>query len=109
MMGFTLKNNIPQFLTQLQKNNNTALENIGKFCKSKMQEYVAVDTGKLKFHCAYKVSNKQVVLLNDVEYAGYQEFGTYKMKAHPFMRPAVYNHIGEITSITARSLQNGIT
>jgi HK97 gp10 family phage protein len=74
-----------------------------------MDTYVAVDTGKLRSENDYKVDGKKVILINECDYAGYQEFGTYKMKAHPFMRPAVYNHIGEIQRITAGSYRNGIT
>lgn len=36
------------------------------------------------------------VVYNNVEYAIYQEFGTYKMKAQPFLIPALNEHRAEI-------------
>lgn len=35
------------------------------------------------------ISNTQAKVGTDVEYAVYQEFGTSKMQAHPFLRPAL--------------------
>lgn len=54
--------------------------------------YCPVDTGRLRdsIHTTIDESGKTVVgtVSTDVEYAPYQEFGTYKMAAHPFLRPA---------------------
>lgn len=46
------------------------------------------DTGTLAGSIQASVDETVGVVFTDVEYAGYQEFGTYKMAAHPFLRPA---------------------
>jgi HK97 gp10 family phage protein len=105
-------NNIPSFMNLLRRNQTNTLHEIGRFCKSKMDYYVAVDTGYLKSRNTYRLTGgllgKNLVLLNNCHYAVYQEFGTYKMKGTPFMRPAVYNHLSEIQSIAGRSMGVGI-
>ena len=39
-----------------------------------------------------------------VDYAGYVEMGTYKMKAQPYLRPAVEDHMDEYEQILAEEL-----
>jgi HK97 gp10 family phage protein len=38
-------------------------------------------------------------------YGIYQEFGTYKMPAHPFLRPAFIDHQDEIVNAIAKDLE----
>lgn len=99
-------NRIGEFLGILDNKKYDALTEVGKFCKQKMDEYVAVDTGYLKSRNTFKVTkffHQKLTLLNDAPYAGFQEFGTVKMKAHPFIRPATENHIAEIQEIMRRA------
>lgn len=64
-------------------------------------QHAAVDTGAMRagihsvFDSAVPMSFAQVIA--PVEYSPYQEFGTYKMAAHPFMRPALDESAPEIT------------
>jgi len=110
--GVTLRitNNVPRFLNLFRINQHRTLNKVGEFCKGKMDYYGAVDTGYLRSRNRYKVTifGKNLSLGNDCYYAVYQEFGTSKMKAHPFVRPAVYNHLGEIKAIAGRELGRGI-
>jgi HK97 gp10 family phage protein len=95
-------NRIAQFLRIYDEKKYQTLDEIGRFCKSKMDEYAAVDTGYMKSRNDYKVTKyfkQKLELKNDCEYSGYIEFGTYKMMAQPFMRPAVFNHLSEIRAI----------
>ena len=48
-----------------------------------------VDQGRLKGSIKFKVKGDEVQIGTNVEYAVYQEYGTYKMAAHPFLRPAL--------------------
>jgi HK97 gp10 family phage protein len=50
-----------------------------------------VDQGRLKGSIRYKVSADHVSVGTNVEYAAYQEYGTYKMRGTPFLRPALDN------------------
>jgi len=48
-------------------------------------------TRRLQNDIKFKVSGDKVRVGTNVEYAAYQEYGTYKMAAHPFLRPALDN------------------
>jgi HK97 gp10 family phage protein len=101
-------NRTGKFMSTLTANQKATLEEIGKFCKSKMDEYAAVDTGYMRSRNTYVIASNELYLQNDAPYAIYQEKGTYKMKAHPFMNPAVYNHLGEIKQIAESGLTKGL-
>jgi HK97 gp10 family phage protein len=101
-------NRTGKFMSQLTENQRIALEAVGAFCKSKMDEYVAVDTGQLRSRNTYVIARNELFLQNDCSYAIYQEYGTYKMAAHPFIKPAALNHTGEIKRIFADHLSKGM-
>lgn len=52
-----------------------------------------VDTGRLRASIAWQIERHHgrlsAVVGTNVEYAIYQEFGTSRMAAHPFLRPAL--------------------
>jgi HK97 gp10 family phage protein len=52
-------------------------------------ELAPVDTGNLKGSIAWRVEGKTGIVGTRVEYAPYQEYGTRKMQAQPFLRPAL--------------------
>jgi HK97 gp10 family phage protein len=73
-----------------------------KVIAERARELVAVDSGDLKSTIRVlpgRTVNRTASAMvtaggrapsgNDVNYAGYQEFGTSRMPAHPFLRPAV--------------------
>lgn len=55
--------------------------------------YCPVDTGRLRDSITTTIDDQGTTIKGsvstDVSYAVYQEFGTYKMAAQPFMRPAM--------------------
>jgi HK97 gp10 family phage protein len=53
------------------------------------QDLCPVDTGFLRDSGFTKVESDDVLIGFDAEYASYVEFGTYKMEAQPFLRPAI--------------------
>ena len=98
-------NNIPKFIDIFGKNKIKTLHALGKFCTGKMDYYAAVDTGYMKSRNGYRITmDKNLVLFNNCHYSGFQEFGTWKMNAQPFMRPSVYAHLPEIRMIAGRTM-----
>jgi|GEM_PF-4589781 HK97 gp10 family phage protein len=94
-----------KFMRELSQKMEAAKHNVGRFCVEKMRYYVAVDTGYLQSRCEYVVVRNELFLQNDAPYALFQEKGTSKMNAHPFMYPAVYNHKSEIELIVFQTLR----
>lgn len=99
-------NRIGNLIGILDNTKYNMLIEVGEFCKSKMDFYVPVDTSYLKSRNTFEVTKffrQKLRLLNDAYYAGFVEFGTYKMQAQPFIRPALENHISEINMIVRRA------
>lgn len=95
-------NRIANFIGIYNDKKYRTLIAIGDFCKDKMDFYVPVDTGYLKSKNDYVVTRafqQKLRLINDCYYAGFVEFGTSRMVAQPFIRPAFENHIMEIREI----------
>lgn len=66
-----------------------------------------VDTGALRSSIQVdEVTDKRAVLGPHVHYAIYLEFGTVKMQAYPFLRPAIEEHQPEIKDVMALILTN---
>lgn len=57
---------------------------------NRAQQLAPVLTGNLRrsIHMEPSPDRKSLLIGTDVEYAPYQEFGTSRMPAHPFLRPA---------------------
>lgn len=101
-MSYNGFNRVLEFLHIYNDKKYQTMVAIGEFCKSKMDYYVPVDSGYLKSRNSFKVTKlfyHRLRLLNDAFYAGFVEFGTSKMVAQPFIRPAQENHVYEIQQI----------
>lgn len=77
------------------------------------KEYAPVDTGTLRASIGHVVNRMgrdtvKAVIGSNVEYAPYQEFGTYKMAAQPFLRPALENSRDEIEDIFATAYREAV-
>lgn len=89
-----------------------ALENVPWVCPVAAAETIAdlarekaaVDTGEMKS----KIKAKHFANFSQVEagakHSGYVEFGTYKMAAQPFLRPAIDEGQREILSAVAEAM-----
>jgi len=79
------------------------------------QQLVPVDTGYLHNSAFIQVQSDDVLFGFEAHYASYVEFGTYKMAAQPYLRPAIddaeqdalsailvsiQSHLGDITGGT---------
>lgn len=83
----------------------TAVFGAGNVFESESHELAPRDTGKLEqsIHKDQKVGRRgpEVHVGADVPYAKYQEFGTSKNRAHPFIRPALQRAVQHLR-ITVR-------
>ena len=65
-----------------------------------------VDTGRLRGSISHEVktSENTVYVGTNVEYGVYVEMGTRKMRAYPYLRPAIEKHIDEYNKIIRKGL-----
>jgi HK97 gp10 family phage protein len=91
-MSFTLVVN-PDVLGLVEPVLDEKLSAIVEAIASDARGYAAVDTGYMRDHIVTEKSGPRTYsVISQASYSIYQEFGTYKMPAHPFMRPALYKN-----------------
>ena len=64
-----------------------------------------VDTGNLRASITSEASGNECAVGTNVEYAPYQEFGTYKMAAQPFLVPALLNKKDEVVDVVREEVR----
>ena len=88
-----------------------AAEIIGGMAESYAKGYAPVDTGNLRNSISHTTEDNghTVVIGTNVQYAPYQELGApnVHVPAHPFLRPAIENHISEYQGVLKRELSRG--
>jgi len=65
------------------------LSKSARIVKKTAKKIAPFDTGNLAGAMRDEVFNDHAIVYNNVEYAIHQEYGTYKMKGKPFLRPAL--------------------
>ena len=85
-----LRRNISNFSRELNEVLPTALKAGALIVQNEAKRRAPYETGTLRrsIHTEMR-GNTQAFVGTDVEYAVHQEFGTSKMKAHPYLRPAL--------------------
>lgn len=84
-----------EYLKALDERLAVAFEAVGLQAQSHAQDYSPVDTGRLRASITHESSSEEVVIGTAVDYGKYQELGTSRMRAQPFLRPAIVNHLEE--------------
>lgn len=85
-----------------------ALEAIGIQAEGDVAILAPVDTGRLRDSITHEVdeSEEAVYIGTNVEYAAYQEYGTSRMKAHPFLKPGIMNNLETYKEIAEKYLSS---
>lgn len=65
-----------------------------------------VDTGNLRASINKQASGNTCTVGTNCEYAGYVEFGTYKMAAQPYLVPALLNNVDAIVSAVTDAIKS---
>lgn len=93
-----------QIAGQVAANMDTA----AAFAAEEARKMAPERTGRLKGNIAYEVTARgdlvtgTVGVKKDAYWGYFQEMGTSRMSARPFLRPAVYNNIKRITQILVK-------
>lgn len=86
------------------------LEIVGAHVESEAKLRCPVDTGNLRQSINHKVidSEKSVRIGTNVEYAPFVEFGTIKMNAQPYLRPALLENKEAIRKILGSGFTSSV-
>lgn len=100
---------------QMNKAQVQALENYGKNWKTIVRRIILekgiYDTGYLYEHTDYKVDsqNKQITTFSDAPYSEYNELGTWKMRARPYMTPSIQEANGALAQILRQEIDGRLS
>ena len=84
------ENHAKELLAELVKAKKAALTAVGIRAVSDVAALAPVDTGRLQNSITYRLRDENsVVIGSNVEYAPYQELGTSRNRAHPYLRPGL--------------------
>lgn len=82
-----------------------ALAKVGFAAEDHVKALAPVDTGRLRASITHLVDDRSVTIGTNVEYAKYQEAGTSRMKAQPFLEPGINNNMEEFKEIIRNELK----
>lgn len=81
---------------QLKDLTRRELGKIATRIKNKAQQLAPVDTGALKSSIHQIREKDTLIIATDTGYGGFVEIGTSRMRAQPYLRPAIAQVKGEI-------------
>lgn len=92
-------NMIRERARQIQKNLHTAVSKSGLMVKSDARAACPVKSGDLRGSIRARTAGLTSTVAAGMHYAGYVEFGTYKMAAKPYLVPALINNTEKIVGL----------
>ena len=107
---FRFTSNVPEVKSNTDMAMRTAAEIIGGKAETYAKYMAPIKTGNLKnsiTHVTEMEDGKYTVVIgSNVEYAPYQELGAPNahVPAHPYLRPALENHLSEYQSVVSGEL-----
>lgn len=104
-MDIELTDHSNEVKAALERQIALALAKVGFAAENHVKALAPVDTGRLRGSITHLVDDRSVTIGTNVEYAKYQEMGTSRMKAQPFLEPGISNNIGEFKEIIRKELK----
>lgn len=106
-MDVTITSNADAFKGELRDVLPKILESWGIVAEGYAKLNCPVDTGRLRNSITHERDDEegQVQIGTNVEYAPYVEYGTSRMKAQPYLEPAILDNISEYQDIADEYLR----
>lgn len=106
-MIIEITDNSKQFVDAMKYSAMRALETCGLTAEGYAARLCPVDTGNLRNSITHLVQSDEpaAYIGSNVEYAAYVELGTYKMKAQPYLKPAIADHVNQYKQIIESELK----
>ena len=109
-MAVEYVNNWDEARRKIDEAIDKTLDSTGLFVESAAKLLSPVDTSRLRNSINHDVnlSKKRVTIGTNVEYAIYQEFGTRKMRAQSYLRPAAERNKATIKRVAEDAFKSVI-
>lgn len=95
-------NRFPEIIAGMRAKAEAAVARAVQDAETLAKVNAPVDTGALRNSIMGEADGLEGAIYTGIEYSVYQEFGTYKMPAHPFFTPAIEGVAGQF----ARDMQD---
>ena len=107
-MGFEIEftDNSPAYIAAMKEGVAKAVKLIAKQGASNVADLAPVDTGRLKGSITGRSDADTAYIGTNVYYGIYQEYGTYKMAAHPFLKPGIMDNMDEYEEIAKEAIES---
>lgn len=95
-----------QVMEAMEQANNRMLDAVGRAGEGYVKLMTPVATGALRDSISHKVDDKAVFVgstLTSEDYPIYQEKGTSKMSAQPYIQPGIHNNLQSLKTIAERN------
>lgn len=104
-MSVTFTSHKQEVLSAVDQAIKRGLEICGGNAESYAKRLCPVDTGRLRNSITHaQLDERTEVIGTNVSYGVFQELGTVKMRARPFLRPAAEGHSSEYKTILQNEL-----
>jgi HK97 gp10 family phage protein len=104
-MSIKFTSHAPEVLDGMKAAAARALETCGGVAEGHAKRACPVDTGNLRNSITHQQIDEKTELIGSaVSYASFVELGTVKMRARPYLRPAVENHRSEYQAIIKQEM-----
>lgn len=106
-MSFTYKfvDNSKAILNATTQQQKQVLQMWGDFIEGQAKDRAPVDTGNLRNSITHAEDSTSTTIGSAVSYSVFQELGTSKMPAHPFLRPAIEQNESNLKNIAEKILK----
>ena len=104
MSDFIRENNKEYFIKAVNASSKVAMTTIGLLAENYARIECPVDTGALRNSITSVADDESTTIGSNILYAPYVELSTVKMKAQPFLRPAIEDHLNEYADIIRNEL-----
>lgn len=99
------KSNYDEIMKLFRENLKQAMSECGKIGTSNIIAETPVLTGDLKAANKYEAGEDSVTFINDKEYAGFVNYGTYKMSANAFFNRGLLNSLDDFKSVFSKYMK----
>ena len=109
MANVTYKSNRKNVDTELARLFYLTLTGAGEIVSGKAKQLSPKDTGRLINSIDYQVNpaDREVIIGSPLEYAPYQELGTSKIGAQPYLKPGMLKSASSINALAKKIFGGG--
>ena len=108
-MSVTRADNTTAVMNAIARGVENGLDDIGFEVGMNAVDRVHVVTGRLRDSIDYTVEGESVYVFADTEYAAYEELGTSRQPAHPYLKPAATENTQKILSLMESAIAKEIS